>query len=477
MKRFVKIIWKPLLLVAPPAIGMLGFWREGESFLQALFNCVCMYALNYQETPANVLIEISRWLAPLATASGLVLVLSSLQQWFHRVAARCTGKSVAVYGVEPEKSAVLKQLGVRSIPMDRELVKAKQYILLGTEKENLAFYHKHEEAFAKREVFIKCQSLPAQASTRAGLHLFCPEETAARFFWEQYCPYPISVQCGHKMKIVILGFGKLGKELLLQALQNHIFHPEQKIEYHIFGEAGSFCAVHHQLHQIADPVFFHEEPWYEQVALLSAAEMIVVAQQEDQMTLLQELTLTLPQKTVHALLAEPNGAAMLPGVVCFDWVSTAYHPEHILGNRLYAYAKKINLRYAHLYGGVEETTENLEKQWAALDTFTRYSNISAADYHGVQLKMIAHEGWQDPLEQPYLERLAELEHIRWCRYHYLQNWRYGIPENGKAKDGVRRIHSALRPYGQLPDSEREKDRENIRVLLQLDRDYEKGGRT
>ncbi|MBO7184960.1 MAG: hypothetical protein J6V34_04070, partial [Oscillospiraceae bacterium] len=370
----------------------------------------------------------------------------------------------------PEKGAVLKQLGVRSIPMDRELVKAKQYILLGTEKENLAFYHKNQAVLSKRDVFIKCQSLPSQASTLAKLHLFCPEETAARFFWDTHCPYGLSVQQGHKMRIVILGFDKLGKELLLQALQNNIFDPNQKIEYHVFGEAGSFYAVYKQLDQITDPVTIHSEPWYEKMELLSGADMIVVAQQEAQMELLHDLTMALPEKTVHALLAEPNGAAMLPGVVCFDWVSTAYQPEHILGNRLYAYAKKINLRYAHLYSGVEENQKNLEQQWNALDTFTRYSNISAADYHSVQLKMIAHEGWQDPLEPQCLERLAHLEHIRWCRYHYLNNWTYGVPDNGKNKDAKRRIHIDLRPYEIMPTSEQEKDRENIRLLLQLDRE-------
>lgn len=42
--------------------------------------------------------------------------------------------------------------------------------------------------------------------------------------------------------------------------------------------------------------------------------------------------------------------------------------------------------------------------------------------------------------------------------------------NGSTKR-LLRIHSALMTYGQLPESEREKDRENIRVLLQLDAEH------
>lgn len=104
--------------------------------------------------------------------------------------------------------------------------------------------------------------------------------------------------------------------------------------------------------------------------------------------------------------------------------------------------------------------------WAKLNSFTRYSNISAADYHAVQLLMLGNEALTDEK----LERLAELEHIRWCRYHYLNNWTYGTPDNGKNKDAAKRVHRALLPYAELSNSEKEKDRENIRILLALDRE-------
>ena len=141
-------------------------------------------------------------------------------------------------------------------------------------------------------------------------------------------------------------------------------------------------------------------------------------------------------------------------------------PENILGNRLHDYARRINLRYAHLYNGVEETKKQLQAQWELLDTFTRYSNLSAADYHEVQQKMMEHAG--QPLSPEVLEELAELEHIRWCRYHYLNNWKYGRPENGKNKDMHCRIHTMLIPYEKMDEQEKEKDRENVRILFQLD---------
>lgn len=65
------------------------------------------------------------------------------------------------------------------------------------------------------------------------------------------------------------------------------------------------------------------------------------------------------------------------------------------------------------------------------------------------------------------EPLAELEHIRWCRYHQFHNWRMGIPKNGARKDATLRIHKDLIPYDELTEEEKEKDKGNIRMLLKL----------
>ena len=97
-------------------------------------------------------------------------------------------------------------------------------------------------------------------------------------------------------------------------------------------------------------------------------------------------------------------------------------------------------------------------------------NISTADYHEIRRHMIRRMGGQPDgkgLTEEQWELLAELEHMRWCRYHWLNNWRCGIPADGKAKDPARRIHADLIPYDQLTEAEKEKDRSTIRVLLGL----------
>ena len=402
----------------------------------------------------------------MVTASGLTMVFTSASRWVKKLFARCSKKSVAVFGSGHEKTELLRELGIYGISIDSSTVRAGSYVLMGNEEDNLEFYHQNAAAFKGKDVYLKCCALPEQVSSDPKLHLYSPEETAARLFWQENCPIKLSQEADHHLKIAIFGFGRLGKELLLQGLQYNIFSPNQVIEYHIFGDDDGFTDTHPQLSEIADPVVFHNEPWYKAQELLLGCHMMVVVQQEEQLELLQGLSSLFPQAAIHVFAAQTRGILLLmqnAGIMCFDWKGKAMLLENIRGTRTHYLAKKLNLRYAHLYDGVPENDDNLESEWLKLDAFTRYSNISSANYHDVCMQILN----GDSLTEEKLVLLGELEHIRWCRYHYLNNWRYGIPENGRVKDPQKRIHKLLIPNDQLDEVEQEKDRENIRILMNL----------
>lgn len=473
MKSTVKKAGKLILFVIPYLIGFAGFLMAGEPILHAAFTSISLYVMGYGDVPPNLLLEIARWTAPLATASSILLVIAAVH---HRVQAffiYLRGNSTAVYGPEQEKKEILKQLGAQGIDGKDKFLKARRYILLSSEEENLTFYHENMDALKTADVYLKCASIPAQASMDSNLHLFCPEETAARLFWKKYCLYPLCTQRYHKLRIVMLGFGKLGSELLTSALQNNIFFPDQYIEYHIFGDDGSYAATHTQLKMISDPVVFHSQPWYEKLDVVNGADMTIVLEQTNQLALLQQLLFTTLNSNIHVFSAGSYGIEILSEhdrLICHDWMTDTAKLENIIGATLCERAKQINLRYAHLYSNVEENDKNKESQWAALNAFTRYSNISSADYHEVQRKILSLEGVYtegDPVPDGWLETLAELEHIRWNRYHFLNNWHFSPPVNGKNKDTARRTHALLVDYEELTDAEREKDRENIRILFSI----------
>ncbi len=56
-----------------------------------------------------------------------------------------------------------------------------------------------------------------------------------------------------------------------------------------------------------------------------------------------------------------------------------------------------------------------------------------------------------------LEKLAALEHERWCRFREANGWRYAAQRNDYLK-----LHNCLKPYDQLSEDDKEKDRASIR---------------
>ena len=185
-----------------------------------------------------------------------------------------------------------------------------------------------------------------------------------------------------------------------------------------------------------------------------AVPTLVRYRQDGQLALVQDLLLATTAPVIDVFSPSSGELSPLSGqprLRLFSWELEGRSLPNIFSDAMFARAKRINLRYAHLYGGTEETPENLEQEWSRLDGFTRYSNVSAADYHEMRLRMLDTLGWPadgEKLSAAQLEYLAELEHIRWCRYHYLNNWRWGKPENGARKDPAKRIHADLIPYGE-----------------------------
>lgn len=66
------------------------------------------------------------------------------------------------------------------------------------------------------------------------------------------------------------------------------------------------------------------------------------------------------------------------------------------------------------------------------------------------------------LSDPFLEQLARREHERWMEVMLADGWRYG-PETNR----VRKRHSSLVPWEELPDSEKRKDRELVRQMPRI----------
>lgn len=408
--------------LVPFVMGVIGFTvLDGQPVVDSLFLSMEMYFLNYSDSPPNILIEIARWIAPLMTASGVLMSISKIRGRILQLLRYYRGDSIAVYGDNIHRKEMVQALGSCGIDAgeDWEWVKAKKYLLLGNEDENFRFYGQHREAFAGHTVYLKSENLAAEGILDPHLRLFCPEETAARLYWRRNCLYETSCAHGHRLQIVFLGFELLGEKLLESA--DRILLLPQKGQ---LGMAGKLLA---STTGTAFEVFTVEDDGFE---LLSGRERL------------------------HVL----------------EWEKEAWNPANVLGTEIFRACNEIE---SSLCTSVRRCGGKFTKYGSGMGKTGRFyqiSNVSAPDYHKIRVHMMKTDGWSmdvTSLSPEQMELLAELEHIRWCRYHQFHNWRMGIPKNGARKDATLRIHKDLIPYDELTEEEKEKDKGNIRMLLKL----------
>ncbi len=113
-----------------------------------------------------------------------------------------------------------------------------------------------------------------------------------------------------------------------------------------------------------------------------------------------------------------------------------------------------------------------DKDWAALTEEGKSANIAAASrmpavlaLAGLQIEAVspgasgaggAAEDVVTAHMQEHMERLAEAEHEGWMAYRIAHGWTHG-----EERDDSKKLHPMIKPYAELPESEKDKDRRNV----------------
>ena len=161
-----------------------------------------------------------------------------------------------------------------------------------------------------------------------------------------------------------------------------------------------------------------------------------------------------PSSNVMRLLAAKQP---ITGVKMRDLVELGCRADVLLHNKLDSKAKTIHEDYVAkaVADGASEATNPVLVRWEDLPESLRQANRAQADHQPIKLRTLTVS--QTP---ETVEALAEAEHRRWMAERMLAGWRYG-----EQRDDARKRHPSLKPYVELSEAEKQKDRDTIEAVL------------
>lgn len=313
-----------------------------------------------------------------------------------------------------------------------------------------------------------------------GVTLFDRENACVRMYWRAY---PIQKT---ERSVVCIGLGQLGGEMMEQALRVNVLG-EQRLVYHCFGDVARFARDHRMLGKFLtlgredaarDSLILHDEDWREAADVLEQADRILLCMDEDEANrdALAEIGRYFPTKAIlYARIAQGDSP---DGAVFFGGDEAVLTPEHVFGERLTETARALN----RLYG---QQNPQSACEWEALSPTAKWSNMASADHLPVKIGLLlgssadckenaaacrAAYAAYTQLNAAQKDMCRRLEHERWMRNLYLENWQYA-----KERDNTLRRHPLLCPYDELSEADKEKDDNSWALLGALAELLESGG--
>lgn len=285
-----------------------------------------------------------------------------------------------------------------------------------------------------------------------------------------------------KLRVDLIGFSLPGQAILLQGLRVLHLGLEHGVEWHVWVDANACSAAREQLvasHPLADRVadirFHGVDAQYRALLDAQVGEgdgtlcLVICALDEDDasMAAAAEILHATPTGNfpVFARCEDSSGlATLLSGssqrLKLFGNVQELCTVEMICGELQDRMAQAIHADYLQLVQETAGESSAYKTPWAALNEDARDANRAQADH--LPYKRMLAGGDVSHIDEQGLEFLAMIEHQRWAAHRYLNGWRFG-PE----RDDERRLHPSLLPWAELSDGEREKDRDAVRRLGQI----------
>lgn len=449
----IKSVLKIALIASPFVIGVIFYYpyynEPGGRYplLDAAYAALKLYtgdAVEGIDTP--LILHIAKFAAMFFALSLIISVLDKSKQLLDYFRAG-SEKNYVVYGRSAHAAHLCRSIGSNRCVsgVDEFIENGRNYVLMfSDDNKNLEFYAENYDKMKDNNVYIRLENIKRQNIDCKNVVTFSIYECCARLYWREN--YPVSSE-----KIALIGFGCLGQNMLTFGLQMNIIDRDQHFEYHIWGESGEFRELYRELDRIdLDEIVFHGADPFADAKLISGCDRIIICSDgSDNIEILSKLLFCMEPSHAQIDIYSPDQRVIETiyggsNIRCFGRSEEVADMDVIINQKTLDRAVRQHEYYVRKYGG---------EHWDKQNSFIKYSNISSADYTYV-IERLYNEKHMN------IEEIAELEHIRWCRYYYLNNWRYGADRND-----AQRIHDLLLPFDNLSQEDIIKDIEAVKVKL------------
>lgn len=335
----------------------------------------------------------------------------------------------------------------------------------------------------------------ALGGAHAEFQLFNTASDAARLLLRMPAFPSIQAPIGalHKPHIVLVGFGNTNREIARRAICSNFALPGVRAEITVLTRDAvevetRFCGKHDKLSTLADFSFESHTfgpnlppSWSPVASLLESrpADAIVVALQSDDDSLHAALRFrscldvlgqfTTPvfvrlteQYKLGSFLQQVESYRLLPDrLIPFGALEQLTSPEFLLGHELDRLARAGHAVYSSATGLREHLSASTP--WEHLAERFKASSRAQADHIAIAVGAIGYRivpgAPQIDLPRDAVERLAEIEHCRWCIERRSSGWVYA-----ETRDDVLKLNPMLKDWSDLAEKDQESNRDLARRI-------------
>lgn len=395
------------------------------------------------------------------------LMLQRKKHWY--VFPLITPESIALARRFSDETVVfLRKSGEPSAELPGIAIESTAASLASIAKGGMTFFVFGEDSLVNMQLSdqlkaygkVYCGSDLVQNTPDQNIDYMNPSSACARMFW-QSCPLQ-----PQEKQIVLIGGKRWLPQLLHQALLVNVLDVNSSLRYHIFGDEGAFLADHPYLGDCfginmdipdKDSLYFHGVQPEAEILLTADRIILCLDSDRENIAMFFRIRRFFPSRAeLYLHLNQPIDGLQ---AVQFGAWNSLFTPENILHHQLDAAAIAQNERYN------QRNPENAAA-WEDLSDYARGSNLASADHQAVKVRLLLNDFsiTEPTTEQRRMAARAfqlqknekqdffrELEHLRWERYLYLNNWRHG------KRDQPLRFHPLLCPFSELPPDEKAND--------------------